>query len=89
MTNGESSRFDDSPLAFGLSRFTSGSATTDDVLWRFYVSRFCGRRNSVIEIDASIETLTRMRDWLDRAITTVRTDGGRGMPKGDDLDTNE
>lgn len=84
VTNGESSRFDDSPLAFGLQRFSAGSSATDPVLWRFYVSRFCNRQNALIEIDATPETLRRMRDWLDRAIKTVADDGGRRKPKIED-----
>jgi hypothetical protein len=71
--NGGSSRFDDSPLAFGLTRFTDGG---ERVLWRFYVSRFCGQ-HELIGMDASIETLTKMRAWLDRSIEMVSSDGGR------------
>ena len=75
-TSGRSSRFTDSPLAFGLRRFTDGDK---NVLWRFEVRRFCSGDVLHAE-DATIAGLTAMRTWLDEAIKTVGTDGGRTTP---------
>lgn len=76
VTSGGSERFGDSMLAFGLTRFEAKSYQKEEALWRFRVSRGCNG-DPIFDIDAKPADLLKMRAWLDRAIETIATDGGR------------
>ena len=71
-TNGTATRFNDTPLSFGIERF----ASTDRALWRFRVMRYINN-NPLIEIDADLATLREMQRFIEKAIETVTSDGGR------------
>ncbi len=79
ITSSNASRFGDTPLSFNMVRFASAGSDARH-FWRFSVSRYCGRE-PLIEIDADAATLREMRTFIDRALETVATDGGRIEPR--------
>ncbi len=77
ITSGGTSRFSDSPLAFGLERFESANKRD---LWMFSIRRFCGG-DILHEELADLKTLRSMQRWIEKAIVEVQTDGNRKETK--------
>lgn len=77
ITGSGSQRIGDS-FALGLERFASTSYGKDEVsLWRFYVAKHCGYSDTFVDVDATLPMLREMQRWIEKAIDTVQTDGGR------------
>lgn len=71
-TNGQSTRFGDTALAFGVERLSN----TERSIWRFKVMRYIGN-NVLLEIDADPAVLREAQRFIEKAIEIVESDGGR------------
>lgn len=75
-TNGGSQRFADTPLTFGMDRFTSARMGEERTKWFFSVQRYIGR-DVLIEVEATLPMFREMQRFIERAITDLESDGGR------------
>lgn len=73
---GGSQRIGDA-FALGLDRYSTGTGINEKTLWRFYVAKYCGGADPFVTMDADVKVLREMQRWIERAIETVQTDGGR------------
>jgi hypothetical protein len=77
-TDGTWARINDLPFGLGLKRFTAGSSTCPDVLWRLQVTGLPGTK--LAEFDANVMDLRAIATWCERAIKCLNTDGERTPP---------
>lgn len=78
ISSGGTSRFSDTPLAFGIERFQSTNPNRS--IWMFSVRRFCGG-DILHEEVADLKALRSMQRWIEKAISEVQTDGNRKETK--------
>ncbi len=78
-TNSYHSRINDHALSFGMERYSTGQKDTDDYLWKLVVSEHCGSRK-LQELEVSVQDLMCLRNFCNRAIETLKTDGDRTAP---------
>jgi hypothetical protein len=78
-TNSDAQRFADMPVAFSLVRYESaGRSGETRAKWFFSVRKNCNGAD-LIEAEATQAMLLDMQRWIERAMKTVRTDGGRSL----------
>ena len=72
-------RINEHSLSFGMVRYSDGKTDTyhqEDAFWRCVISHYCGR-DKLATFDASVSDLVQLKVFCDRALETLRTDGGR------------
>ena len=76
MTNNFHSRINDHSLSFGMVRYSTGDKDHDASLWKLVISHFCGSKK-LIDIEVNMSDLLAIRSFCDKAIDSLKTDGGR------------
>jgi hypothetical protein len=90
ITNGNWSRIGDLQLGFGMKRFSNGDNAAsspshgESVLWRLQISRGPSAHDVLVDVDALQTDLIAIKNWCDKALKTLQTDGGRtGQPSAE------
>lgn len=69
-------RINDHKLSLGMIRYSSGSKDDDEYFWKLVISEHCGSKR-LAQLEVSISDLTKIKQFCDRAIKCLHSDGDR------------
>jgi hypothetical protein len=75
-TNNFHTRINDHALSFGIQRYATGIKETDDSLWKLIISDYCGVKKHA-SIEVSIQDIICLKNFCEKALEELKTDGGR------------